>query len=111
MFYISRKDFQVKIRGYRIELDEVNVSIRNFTNCDLVYTVPHPLSGGVAENLFTFVDINCSAEKNLILKYLKDTLPEYMVPKDILYIKEFPLNSNGKVDLKQLSAKIDENGK
>ena len=111
LFYISRKDFQVKIRGYRIELDEVNVSIRNFTNCDLVYTVPHPLSGGVAENLFTFVDINCSAEKNLILKYLKDTLPEYMVPKDILYIKEFPLNSNGKVDLKQLSAKIDENGK
>jgi non-ribosomal peptide synthetase component E (peptide arylation enzyme) len=44
---------------------------------------------------------------NLGLKYLKDNLPEYMVPKDVLYIKEFPLNSNGKIDLKKLSSKID----
>jgi amino acid adenylation domain-containing protein len=107
LFYISRKDFQVKIRGYRIELDEINLAIRNFTNCDLVYTIPYPLSSGIAENLFSFIDSNCTIEKNLILKYLKDNLPEYMVPKDVLYIKEFPLNSNGKIDLKKLSSKID----
>jgi acyl-CoA synthetase (AMP-forming)/AMP-acid ligase II len=67
--------------------------------------------GGVAENLFSFIDSNCTIEKNLILKHLKDKLPEYMVPKDILYINEFPFNSNGKVDLKKLSIKIGENGK
>lgn len=106
LFYISRKDFQVKIRGYRIELDEINLTIREYTNCDLVYTIPHPLSGGVAENLYSFIDSNCTFEKNLILKYLKDKLPEYMVPKDVLYIKEFPLNSNGKIDIKKLSTKI-----
>lgn len=107
LFYISRKDFQVKIRGYRIELDETNLAIREYTNCDLVYTIPYPLSGGVAENLYSFIDSNCTFEKNLILKYLKDKLPEYMVPKDVLYIKEFPLNSNGKIDIKKLSTKID----
>jgi acyl-CoA synthetase (AMP-forming)/AMP-acid ligase II len=107
LFYISRKDFQVKIRGYRIELDEINLAIRNFTNCDLVYTIPYPLSSGIAENLFSFIESNCKIEKNLILKYLEDNLPEYMVPKDILYIKEFPLNSNGKIDLKKLSTKIE----
>lgn len=106
LFYISRKDFQVKIRGYRIELDEINLAIRNFTHCDLVYTVPYPISAGVAENLFSFVDSDCNSEKNLILKYLKHNLPEYMVPKDILYIKDFPLNSNGKVDLKKLATKV-----
>lgn len=106
LFYMSRKDFQVKIRGYRIELDEINFAIREYTNCDLVYTIPYPLSGGVAENLYSFIDSNCTTDKNRILKYLKDKLPEYMVPKYILYIKEFPLNSNGKIDIKKLSTKI-----
>jgi amino acid adenylation domain-containing protein len=106
LFYISRRDFQVKIRGYRIELDEINLAIREYTNCDLVYTIPYPLSGGVAENLYSFIDSNCTFEKNLILKYLKDKLPEYMVPKEIFYIKEFPLNSNGKIDIIRLSKEI-----
>lgn len=110
LFYISRKDFQVKIRGYRIELDEINLAIREYTSYDLVYTIPYPLSGGVAENLYSFIDSNCTFEKNLILKYLKEKLPEYMVPKDILYIKDFPLNSNGKIDIKKLSTKIGEHG-
>ena len=111
LFYISRKDFQVKIRGYRIELDEINMAIRNFTNCDLIYTIPYPLTSGIAENLFSFIDCSCTIEKNMILKYLKNKLPEYMVPKDIFFTKEFPLNSNGKVDLKKLTIKIDEHGK
>ncbi|WP_040247628.1 AMP-binding protein [Psychroserpens mesophilus] len=106
LFYVSRKDFQVKIRGYRIELDEVNLAIRDFTNCDLVYTIPYSSSGGVAENLYSFIDNNCTVEKYLILKYLKDKLPEYMIPKDIFYLEEFPLNSNGKIDIKKLALKI-----
>ncbi|MED7787523.1 AMP-binding protein [Francisella sp. 19X1-34] len=106
LFYLSRKDHQVKIRGYRIELDEINLAIREYTCCDLVYTIPYPLSGGAAESLYSFVDSNCVIDKNLILKYLKDKLPEYMVPKNILYIKDFPLNSNGKIDIKKLSTKV-----
>jgi amino acid adenylation domain-containing protein len=107
LFYISRKDFQVKIRGYRIELDEINLLIRNFIKCDLVYTIPYPISGGVAENLYSFIDINYKTDKGQILRHLKDKLPEYMIPKDIIFIKEFPLNSNGKIDINKLSTKID----
>jgi amino acid adenylation domain-containing protein len=106
LFYVSRKDFQVKIRGYRIELEEVNLAIRNLTSCDLVYTIPYPISEGVADNLYSFIEHSCVIDKNTILKFLRDKLPEYMIPKDILYIKDFPLNSNGKVDLKKLSFKI-----
>lgn len=111
LFYIARKDFQVKVRGYRIELDEINCAIRDFTQCDMAYTVPYPLNGGVAENLYSFIDSGCSVEKPLIIKHLKDKLPEYMVPKDILYITDFPLNSNGKIDLKKLATQLGEHGK
>jgi amino acid adenylation domain-containing protein len=106
LFYISRKDFQVKIRGYRIELDEVNLAIREYTDCDLVYTIPYPVSEGVAENLYSFIDSKCTTEKNYILKHLKEKLPEYMIPKDIKFVSDFPKNSNGKIDLKILTTYI-----
>ncbi|NDA90264.1 MAG: amino acid adenylation domain-containing protein, partial [Alphaproteobacteria bacterium] len=35
-------------------------------------------------------------------EYLKEVLPEYMIPSDIIVIKELPLNANGKIDRKAL---------
>lgn len=110
LLYISRKDFQVKIRGYRIELEEINIALREFTKCDVVRTLPYPIVDGVADNLYSFVNIDCNVEKAEIHKYLREKLPDYMIPKDILFIDEFPLNSNGKIDLNQLTKKI-KNGK
>ncbi len=108
LFYISRKDFQVKIRGYRIELEEINHRIRNFTGCQMVYTVPYPFGGGMAEYLITFIDRKCKTDKKEIWDYTKQHLPEYMVPKKILFIDNFPLNANGKVDLKKLATEINK---
>lgn len=110
LLYISRKDFQVKIRGYRIELEEINLSIREITHCDLIRTVPYPVIEGVADNLYSFVSVDCKVDKTEIFKYLRYNLPDYMLPKEIFFIDEFPLNVNGKIDLKQLAKKI-PNGK
>jgi acyl-CoA synthetase (AMP-forming)/AMP-acid ligase II len=40
---------------------------------------------------------------------LKNNLPNYMIPTRIIKEKEFPLNSNGKIDRKSLSLKLIEN--
>lgn len=98
LFYLSRKDFQVKIRGYRIELDEINKAIADFTGTTLVFTVPYPVNSGIAENMYSFVSETSSKPKSDILNELARLLPEYMIPKDILFIKDFPLNYNGKID-------------
>ena len=46
-----------------------------------------------------------------ILKSIKDELykflPNYMIPKKINFLKEFPMNINGKVDRKKLKEIID----
>ncbi len=98
IFYVSRKDFQVKIRGYRIELEEINHAISEITNEDLVFSVAWPVHDGIAESIYTFITSHCTINKQIILQKLTDFLPDYMVPKDIIYINEFPLNSNGKID-------------
>jgi acyl-CoA synthetase (AMP-forming)/AMP-acid ligase II len=35
-------------------------------------------------------------------EHLKKHLPEYMIPKEIITVSLFPLNSNGKIDRKAL---------
>lgn len=102
IYYKSRKDFQVKVRGYRIELDEINLAISKFSGTSLICTIPYPIVDGVADSLYSFLDSACTKTKAEIINYLSSVLPEYMVPKDIIFIEKFPLNSNGKIDRKQL---------
>ena len=37
---------------------------------------------------------------------LGELLPAYMIPRKILAVDAFPLNTNGKIDKKQLSARL-----
>ena len=47
----------------------------------------------------------CSSDLEVtkeIKKQLKKLVPEYMVPKKIVFLEEMPLNNNGKIDKKKL---------
>jgi len=102
LFYITRKDFQVKVRGYRIELDEINLVVKNFAKVDWVYTLPYPVKNGLADHLYCFIDNTTELSKKDILQHLRKKLTDYMVPKEVVFVKELPLNPNGKIDTKQL---------
>jgi acyl carrier protein len=43
-----------------------------------------------------------------VRKYLRDFLPEYMIPQLLVEIESFPLTPNGKVDRKRLPDPIDD---
>jgi len=49
-------------------------------------------------------DNGLSSLKNSILikDELKKYIPSYMIPRNIKVIKEFPINTNGKIDRKKL---------
>ncbi|MBT4835864.1 MAG: amino acid adenylation domain-containing protein, partial [Methylococcales bacterium] len=100
--FLGREDFQVKIQGYRIELGEIETVLQN-----------HPLveqcviSVGQQENQkqllgYVIVKQNESTDSDEILKYLQAKLPQYMIPRVILFIDVIPLTINGKVDKKSL---------
>ncbi|MGY0034992.1 condensation domain-containing protein [Pedobacter sp. NJ-S-72] len=99
--FLGRIDDQVKIRGYRIELGEIaNVLQQNTAVKQAVVLVK--TDGGGHKQLVGYIVPEHVFEKESIISYLKDRLPDYMVPALWVSLEKLPLNSNGKVDRKKL---------
>ena len=99
--YLGRKDDQVKIRGYRIELGEIESVLQQ---CELVSQAAVLLiqNGNGNNHLVGYVVPDGLFDREGIVSYLKDTLPEYMIPDQWIELDNMPLNSNGKTDRKTL---------
>ncbi|HCK08859.1 MAG TPA: thioester reductase, partial [Candidatus Latescibacteria bacterium] len=65
-----------------------------------------PLDAGRADGVVGFIDRPIDDSSVLMVK-LADRLPDYMVPKAVYSVGEFPLNSNGKVDRQALAKSIE----
>jgi len=106
LVYIGRKDFQVKIRGFRVELEEVSHVVQQFTGAERVVALAHPIRNGIAESIYAFVPDGISQTVSEILEACRRHLPEYMIPKAVIFVDVFPLSANGKIDKLQLAALI-----
>ena len=97
--YIGRKDFQIKIRGLRIELSEIEkqlINIPKIKNAAVIYKKDK------SPYILAFYTANRKMKTTEIRNHLAKVLPAYMIPKYIIYLKELPINLNGKIDKKAL---------
>ncbi|WP_436866190.1 amino acid adenylation domain-containing protein [Bacillus fungorum] len=103
--YIGRVDYQVKIRGYRIELGEIDAVLRQFPRVQDVATM---VRDGVGDNKQIVSYVVCEQGIRLqeaeLKGFLKQCLPEYMVPHIFVWLDAMPLTPNGKLDYKALPA-------
>lgn len=104
MDFIGRKDNQVKIRGFRIELDDVAVALESHPDIwKSVVLAPHTQKGH-RKLIAYFIPKNkeVKIEVASIRSYLKEILPDYMIPGTIIQLDAFPLNPHGKIDRQAL---------
>lgn len=97
MEYLGRADQQVKVRGYRIELGEIEKGITHFDEVKEAVVVKKEDENGNAYLCGYYVESNPISESR-IYAYLKECLPEYMVPSFLIKLDRIPLTHNGKVD-------------
>lgn len=111
IYYIARKDFQVKLNGYRIELDDVSENLNKIDFINNSIVVPAYKDEKIS-HLVAFLTLNKKfGESSIkissnIKNELKKLVPSYMVPKKIVVLDKFPLNTNGKIDRKKLMESI-----
>ncbi|MEO7583966.1 MAG: non-ribosomal peptide synthase/polyketide synthase [Ferruginibacter sp.] len=99
--YLGRKDEQVKIRGYRIELGEIEGVLQDCEYVSQAVVLAKDNKEGT-KRLVGYIVPTGEFEKEAIQDYLKNSLPEYMIPVQWVAMETFPLTSNGKVDRKAL---------
>jgi D-alanine--poly(phosphoribitol) ligase subunit 1 len=98
--YLGRIDNQVKIDGHRVELEEIEFHTRVFCGDKQVVAAVHTSEAGL-HFILLFIESERELQKGLE-EHLKKHLPDYMLPKEIITVSLFPLNSNGKIDHKAL---------
>lgn len=97
--YLGRIDHQVQIRGFRIELGEIESLLSQHEAVHEVAVSVHEQSGD-DKRLVAYVvgTIEHSAAEGELRRFLKERLPEYMVPSAFIILNKLPLTNNGKVD-------------
>jgi acyl-CoA synthetase (AMP-forming)/AMP-acid ligase II/acyl carrier protein len=102
--FLGRLDFQVKIRGFRIELGEIEAVLAQYPSVREALVLARE-DDGDAKRLVAYLTHGADTPAVPDLRnYLKDRLPEYMVPAAFVLLETFPLNPNGKVDRRALPA-------
>ena len=99
--FIGRKDEQVKIRGHRIELGEIEHALRNHTAIEEAVVLSKENNDKVNE-LVAYFTSKTQQNAGGIRAYLKELLPEYMLPTHFIQLESFPINTSGKVNKKLL---------
>jgi amino acid adenylation domain-containing protein len=113
---LGREDFQVKINGYRIELGEIETTLKKHPAIkDAVVSALDGTRGN--KYLVAYVLLKGNREdaksddfKEGLRSYLKEKLPDYMVPCNYILLDSLPLNVNGKINRLALPKPTSSNG-
>jgi amino acid adenylation domain-containing protein len=111
--FVGRIDGQVKIRGYRVEPEAVEAALCRHPAVRDAAVVTQSRSG--RKHLIAFVCHHRAVEPTPpdnveLTRFLRASIPPYMIPSDILFLGELPLTPTGKVDRQALSqTKVAEN--
>ncbi|WGU99646.1 amino acid adenylation domain-containing protein [Bacillus altitudinis] len=101
--YAGRIDDQVKIRGHRIELTEIEANLLMHQGVkQAVLLADHDETNHTRLLAYITCDDAWKGKLDDIKSRLKERLPAYMLPHELIELENLPLTPNGKVDKRQL---------
>jgi hypothetical protein len=112
--YLGRADRQIKLRGFRIELGEIEAVLAEHEEVN--DAVVMPVDDGNSLVAYVVPRQKADAKHNgagdalaerlagALLARLRARLPDYMVPRNLIVLRQLPQTPNGKIDRQALSA-------
>jgi thioesterase domain-containing protein/acyl carrier protein len=93
----------VKLRGYRIEPGEIEACLRKHANIRsaVVLLQEHKVAGAQLVGYVVARQMP-APEASELRAFVRERLPEYMVPSSFHMLKVLPLTANGKIDRQKL---------
>ncbi|WP_375514724.1 amino acid adenylation domain-containing protein [uncultured Nostoc sp.] len=106
--FLGRRDRQVKIRGFRIELGEIETVLSTHPQVRQAIVVAREDKPANKCLVAYLVSHQESLTSGQLRDFLKQKLPEYMIPSAFVMLSAIPLTPSGKVDRKALPAPDEE---
>ncbi|MBV6325521.1 non-ribosomal peptide synthetase [Duganella violaceipulchra] len=104
---LGRSDRQVKVRGFRVELPEIQVCLSAHPALRQV-AVTSRVNAAREVEIVAYVVPHAAgapgAGAEALRDYLAERLPDYMLPAELIFLEQLPLNENGKLDQARLPA-------
>lgn len=104
--YLGRADLQANLRGIRIDLNEIEDTLRRHPGVSAVVTLVREDRPG-DQLLVAYLTVPADQVRPSVTglrEFLKDRLPDAMIPSVFVFLKQFPVGSGGKVDRGALPA-------
>ncbi|CAC9975306.1 polyketide synthase [Flavobacterium panici] len=99
---LGRIDHQVKIRGHRIELGEIEAALNSIPEIKQSAVIVNNYFGN-EDKLVAYLKSGAELQdEKPIHEALSKVLPEILLPSKYIWVDEFPITPNGKVDKKNL---------
>jgi amino acid adenylation domain-containing protein len=99
--FLGRVDQQVKLRGFRVELGEIEAALRSHPAVRDAVVALRSGPGG-DPRLVAYTVREGTAEGTDLRAFLRERLPEFMVPAAFMELPALPLTPSGKVDRRAL---------
>lgn len=100
LHFVGRADGQVKVRGMRIEVGEVEAVLRRHPLVEAAVVVP--FKGAAHGTDLGGYYLSKTGPLPDLKAFLRERLPEAMVPRGLIHLRAFPLTPNGKIDVRAL---------
>ncbi|MEG3918369.1 amino acid adenylation domain-containing protein [Microcoleus sp. T3_A4] len=114
--FMGRSDHQVKVRGFRIELGEIEAVLSQYPAVREAIALVREDNPG-DKRLVAYIVANSELRAghgdttpthsefiNHLRVFLKQKLPQYMIPSAFVLLEAMPLTPNGKIDRRSLKA-------
>jgi amino acid adenylation domain-containing protein len=100
--YFGRSDFQVKVRGYRIEPGEIEAVLRGHPGVENAVVAARGEESARRLVAWIIAEDGAAPTATELAEWVRERLPEYMVPSAFVTVDAFPRTTSGKVDRKAL---------
>jgi len=101
--FLGRRDDQLKIRGHRVELGEIEAVLIRYPHVSTGAVLPYEVTPGNPVLIAYVVPARQSTCDVLAMRsFLREQLPEHMVPAEYIILDRLPRTPQGKIDRNRL---------